>query len=153
MDEKFDQVIMTAVKTQEQGKELMEKLIAVAQPGAVYSEPYTSGDYTVITASEVAVGMGFGFGIGGGTGPQAPEEGTAGPIEIEMGEEQEFGGAGGGGGGGGFSQGRPVAVISIGPHGVRVEPVRDVTKIGLAFITAVGAMLLMFGRMLKSSRG
>ncbi len=149
----FDEVFTSAVKSQEQGKELMEKLMAVAQPGAVYSEPYTSGDYTVITASEVVVGMGFGFGIGGGSGPQEAEGESAVFGRADEGQGQEFSGAGGGGGGGGFSQGRPVAIISISSQGVRVEPVRDVTKIALAFITAAGAMMLMLGRMLKASRG
>lgn len=145
MDEKLDEVIATTVKGQEQGKELMEKLMAVAEPGSVYSQPYTSGDYTVITASEVSVGMGFGYGMGGGTAPEEAEEEAA-----DQGEGPS--GFGGGGGGGGFSQGRPVAVISISPHGVMVEPVRDATKIALAFFTTLGAMLLMLSRMLKASR-
>lgn len=154
MSKEFDDVIVTAVKSQEQGKELMEKLMAVAQPGAVYSEPFTSGDYTVITASEVSVGMGFGFGIGGGTGPAGMPEGeAAGSEEPEESQAGEVGGVGGGGGGGGFSMGRPVAVISISPHGVQVEPVRDATKLGLAFITALGGMLVMWGKMRKASRG
>jgi uncharacterized spore protein YtfJ len=129
MSEGFENMVVTAVKSQQQGQELMEKLIAVAQPGAVYGEPITSGDYTIITASEVSVSMGFGYGMGG----------------------RGFGG-GSGGGGGGFSMGRPVAVISIGPDGVRVEPVRDVTKIALAFLTAAGSMLMMMSRMRRASR-
>ena len=51
----------------------MGKLFAVAQPGAVYSEPVTVREHTVITASEVKVGMGFGFGMGGGTAPAETE--------------------------------------------------------------------------------
>lgn len=149
MDEKFDDIVVTAVKTQEQSKEVMEKLFDVAQPKAVYSEPVTAGDYTVITASEVSVGMGFGYGIGGGT---AAEEGEATSADESEGQGGEASGVGGGGGGGGFSMGRPVAVISIGPSGVRVEPVRDVTKIGLAFLTTAGAMLIMLGRMRRASR-
>jgi uncharacterized spore protein YtfJ len=55
--------------------------------------------------------------------------------------------AGGGGlGGGGGSHGRPVAVIVIGPNGVRVRPVVDVTKIGIAAVTTWLAMFLMFRR-------
>jgi uncharacterized spore protein YtfJ len=145
MAETYNEVIATSLKSQEQSVELMEKLLAVAQPGSVYSQPHTSGDYTVITASEVSVGMGFGFGTGGGSGPRS--EAGAG-----QGRGEEFAGMGGGGGGGGFSQGRPVAVISITPQGVRVEPVVDVTKVGLAFVTALGAMLLMYGRMFRASR-
>jgi hypothetical protein len=36
--------------------------------------------------------------------------------------------------------------------GLRIEPVVDVTKIGLAFFTTMGAMLLMLGRMRRASR-
>ncbi len=36
----------------------------------------------------------------------------------------------------------PVAVITIGADGVQVRPVVDVTKVGLALVTAVGAMLV-----------
>jgi uncharacterized spore protein YtfJ len=146
MNEEFDNMVIKAVKDQQQAQELLEKLVAVAQPGAVYGEPITSGDYTVITASEVSVGMGFGYGMGGGNAPEAAEDETANPGEPEN-QGEGARGFGGGGGGGGFSAGRPVAVISIGPDGVRVEPVRDATKIALAFLTAAGSMLMMRSRM------
>jgi uncharacterized spore protein YtfJ len=149
MSETFDDIAVTAVKTQEQSKEVVEKLFDVAQPEAVFSEPVTAGDYTVITASEVSVGMGFGYGIGGGTASEEGETPSTDELEAEGGEASGFGG---GGGGGGFSMGRPVAVISVGPGGVHVEPVRDVTKIGLALLTTAGAMLIMLGRMRKASR-
>jgi len=68
MSEEFNEVMVTAVKNQEQAAELVEKLFAVAQPSAVYGEPVTAEGHTVITASEVSVGMGFGYGIGGGSG-------------------------------------------------------------------------------------
>lgn len=152
MSEKFNEVVLTAVKNQEQAAELMEKLLAVAQPGAVYSEPVTVGERTVITASEVSASMGFGFGIGGGTGTE-PAEGEAVSEDEPQGEEGEARGFGGGGGGGGASMGRPVAVISIGPEGVQVEPVVDATKIALAVFTAAGGALIMLGKMLKASRG
>ena len=153
MKEGFDDIAATAVKTQKQSNELMEKLFEVAQPEAVYSEPVTAGDYTVITASEVSVGMGIGFGVGGGNASEeASDEGeTPGADDVEA-EGGEASGFGGGGGGCGFSMGRPVAVISVGPGGVYVEPVRDVTKIGLALLTTAGAMLIMLGRMRKASR-
>ena len=146
MEGQFDQVVLTAVKSQEQAMEVMDKLFAVAQPGAVFGKPVESGEYTVITAAEVKVGMGFGYGSGGGTGPAAEEE-TASEGEGEGAGAAAGTGYGGGGGGGGASGGRPVAVISIGPMGVRVEPVVDVTKLGLAFITALGSMLVMRNRM------
>jgi len=151
MNDKFNNVIVTAVKSQEQGVELMEKLLAVAQPSAVYSPPLVSGDYTLITASEVYAGMGFGFGIGGGTVPK-PAEGEAVSEEEPEGQEGQPSGVGGGGGGGGVSMGRPVAVISVGPEGVQVEPVVDATKVALAFFTMLGSMLFMLGRMRRASR-
>ncbi|MBS1252738.1 MAG: hypothetical protein MAG451_01780 [Anaerolineales bacterium] len=146
MSNELNPVVVSAVKTWEQGVELMEKLFAVTQPGAVFSEPITSEDYTVITASEVSVGMGFGYGMGGGTDTGSAE----GEATSESGPRDE---GGGGGGGGGMSSGRPVAVISIGPGGVRVEPVVDTAKIGVALFTTLGSMLMMLGKMRKASRG
>lgn len=152
MNDKFGNITITAVKSQEQGVALMEKLLATAQPSAVYSAPVTSGDYTIITASEVSVGLGFGYGIGGGVGPK-PSEGEA-TSKAEPQETQEqpsgFGGVGGGGGG---SMARPVAVICVGPEGVEIEPIVDASKIALAFFTTLGGMLIMLSRMRRASRG
>jgi len=130
---------------------VVEKLFAVAQPGVVFSEPVTVGEYTVITASEVKVGMGVGYGLGGGTGTAPAQDETTGENEPQQGAEGS--GAGGGGGGGGVSGGRPVAVISIGPKGVQVEPVIDSTKTALAFFTMMGSMFLMFSKMRRVSKG
>lgn len=134
----------TAVKTHEQGMEVLEKLLDVAQPEAVYGDPITAGDRTVITASETWAGLGFGFGVG--SGPQAQMgEGE----QAREGQPEES--VGGGGGGGGGSGARPVAVINISPEGVRIEPVLDVSKLGIAAIGALGGMLLMWGRMRRMS--
>ena len=66
----------------------------------------------------------------------------------------EQGNSGGGGiGGGGGASGRPVAIIIIGPDGVTVKPVFDITKIALAGITAWGAMLGVLRRVRKASKG
>ena len=116
----------------------------MARPEAVFSEPVVSGEYTVITASEVSVTMGVGFGGGGSLKPEESDSSAAAAPNLSE--------LGSGGGGGGFSLGRPVAVVSIGPAGVRVEPVVDVTKIGLAFITALGALFMMLGKMRRASR-
>jgi uncharacterized spore protein YtfJ len=150
MSDEFDKLAVTAVKSQEQAAGVVEKLFDVAKPGVIFGKPVVAEGYTVITASEVAVGMGFGFGGGLGTG--------AGQAEGEGGSEDESqdggngAGVGGGGGGGGASSGRPVAVISIGPEGVRVEPVVDPTKIALAFFTTLGSMLFMLSKMRKASQ-
>jgi uncharacterized spore protein YtfJ len=154
MSDKFENVVVTAVKNQQQGHALLEKLVAVAQPGAVYGAPVTAGEYTIITASEVSVNVGFGYGMGGGSGSAQPASGETTGEEKPQGKAGEDTGFGGGmgGGGGGFSAGRPVAIIVIGPSGLRVEPVVDPTKIALAFFTALGAMFFMFRRMSRRPR-
>ena len=104
MSDEFNELVVTPVKSQEQAAEVMDKLFAVAQPGAVFGEAVTAGEYTVITASEVKVGMGFGYGSGGGTGTGSQEpdaEGEDGPQGEEAGADY-----GTGGGGGGVSGGR-----------------------------------------------
>ncbi len=150
MSDKFENVVVTAAKNQEQGQALLEKLIAVAQPGTVYGAPVAVGDYTIITASEVTVNVGFAYGIGGGGGAQ-PASGETTGEEKPQGEAGDMG-YGGGGGGGGFSGGRPVAVVVVGPTGVHVEPVMDPTKIALAFFTTLGAMAFMARRMMRRPR-
>jgi len=146
MTDTFNAMAQDMDKYQEQSREWMDKLLAAAKPRAVYGEPITSGNYTVITASEVTAGGGFGYGFGGGSAPAS----APGPTP---GQEQEKVGGGGGIGGGGGSAGRPVATIIIGPEGVRVEPVIDATKIALAIFTTVGAMWMMLGRMRRMSKG
>jgi uncharacterized spore protein YtfJ len=148
MEESFDQFAAAAAKSQEQATRLFERLMEVAQPESVYSEPVTSGELTVITASEVTTGLGFGFGVGGGTGMNpASQEKSKEPGDMGQGS-----GSGGGGGGGGGSIARPVAVITISPQGVRVEPVVDATKLGLALFVTVGSMFMMLSRMWRMSR-
>jgi uncharacterized spore protein YtfJ len=149
MSEEFNEVMATAVKNQEQAAGLMEKLFAVAQPGAVYGEPVTAEGYTVITASEVSVGMGFGYGIGGGSGGSRCQQTES---EDECQDQGGESGIGVGGGGGGGSISRPVATITISQEGVRIDPIVDITKIGLAFFTTIGSMFFMLSKMRKASR-
>jgi uncharacterized spore protein YtfJ len=149
MGEEFNKIVATAVKNQEQAAELVEKLFSVARPEAVYGEPVTVGEHTVITASEVNVGMGFGFGLGGGPGGGGRRRRVS---EDKPQEGEGEAGMGGGGGGGGASAGRPVAVISVGPEGVQVEPVVDPTKIALAFFTTLGSMFFMLSKMRRAGR-
>ena len=132
----------SGLREQQQGLAVMERLIAVAEPGAIFGEPVIGGEYTVITASEVAIGLGFGYGGGGRTAPAADEQ--SGTVQRTVAN-----GYGGGAGGGGGASARPVAVISIGPDGVQVKPVIDQTKIMLALLTGAGAMLLMLRKMIK----
>lgn len=139
----FDGIVTQAVKNQEQAAEVMDSLFAVANAESVFREPVAAGDYTIITASEVSVGAGFGFGLGGGSGSESVE-GESVPMEG--------GGAGGGGGGGGASMGRPVAVISVGPDGVHVEPVVDPTKIALAFFTMLGSIFVLGSKIRQATK-
>jgi uncharacterized spore protein YtfJ len=123
--------------------DVLNRLFDVAKPSAAYSEPIQQGDYTVITASEVSVGMGLGQGFGSGTDERQPSQES--PTQRSNGE-------GGGGGGGGGSWSRPVAVISIGPGGVRVEPIVDVTKLGLAMFTMIGGAVFMLRKMQRAAK-
>lgn len=116
----------------------VDGLFDVARPEAVFAPPVTVDGRTVISAAELLVGM----GIGGGGGPSPAAEGQA-----------EGENAGMGAGGGGYAQSRPVAVIIIDGDGVRVEPVVDVTKLGLAAITVLGSMFFFLARMMRGSRG
>jgi uncharacterized spore protein YtfJ len=111
----------------------MEYFLDAASVDAVYGQPIENGDTLIVPSAEVLAVMGFGVGSGSGTGGKECEEDTG-------------SGRGSGGGGGGRVLSRPVAVIISSPEGVRVEPVVDVTKIGLAALTA-GAFV--FGTMLR----
>ncbi len=86
-----------------------------ASPSSIFSKPEKSGDNLIIVASAWERAGGFGFGGGGRVGADS----------------------GGGGGGGGASQGRPVAVIKVGPGGIDVKPVIDFTKVGITVLLGV----------------
>jgi uncharacterized spore protein YtfJ len=102
--------------------EMLSALVGPASPSAVFSEPQKVGEDLVFTAAAFERGGGFGFGGGEGTDSEGGESG---------------GGQGGGGGAG--AQGRPVAIIRVGPSGIDVRPVMDLTKIGITILgTLVG---------------
>lgn len=107
--------------------EMLAAFIGPAAPSAVFSEPQKVGDDLVFTASAFERGGGFGFGGGEDANP---ERGT------------RSGGQGGGGGGGG--QGRPVAVIRVGPGGIEVRPVMDLTKIGITILGTLVGLIAAF---------
>jgi hypothetical protein len=48
--------------------------------------------------------------------------------------------------------GRPVAIIAIGPSGVTVRPVVDVTKVAMAALTASAAVLGLRRAMRKAGK-
>jgi len=106
----------TLDRATERTVEALNAVFGEASPGTIFSIPEQVGDGLVITASAWDRAGGFGFGGGG-----------------------DDSGAGVGAGGGGASQGRPVAVIRIGPDGAVVTPVVDLTKITVtALIAAIG---------------
>jgi uncharacterized spore protein YtfJ len=118
-------------------QDTLDKFIATADVQVVYGEPILHGDTLIVPTAEILAGMGFGLGYGSGK------------SNAEDGEDI---GIGGGGGGGGRVLSRPVAVVIASPEGVRVEPVVDITKIGLAALTAAGFMFGMILRMTGSQR-
>jgi len=125
----------------------MERFLDTASVDLVYGEPVEHGDTLIIPTAEILAGLGFGVGyVRGGSGKGEGDEG-----EEEQGEEGGYG-EGGGGGGGGRTFARPVAIVVSSPEGVRIEPVVDMTKIALGFLTAAGFMTGMILRMLGPKR-
>jgi uncharacterized spore protein YtfJ len=135
----MDQAVSLMDKTREQAAAMLEKIFAAAQAGAVYGQPVSAEGYTVITAAEVTAGGGFGMGMGLGPGSK-PDAKPASTVDAAPPGGGQTGGGGGGGGGGG-SMGRPVAIIAIGPDGVTIRPVVDITKVALAGLTTWATML------------
>jgi uncharacterized spore protein YtfJ len=116
-----------------------DRLFDSARPEAAFAEPVTVDGRTVIAAAEVLIATGFGGG--GGSGPTPAPEGEAEATSEGMGA-----------GMGGFAQSRPVAVVIIDGDGVRVEPVVDATKLGIAALTVFGSMFFFLARMLGGSK-
>lgn len=129
MSENNGQLFVKTIENNEETTELIGKLFDVSNANAVLSDPISEGEYSTVVASELMVSMGAGFGSG--------------YSEVD---------GGGGGGGGGFSSARPVAAIEIGPNGVRVEPIVDVTKVGLAAIATIGGIILAWTRVLRIAK-
>jgi len=146
-----DEAVSLVDNAGEQALEMLEKIFAAAQPGAVFGQPVEAGGYTLITAAEVTSGGGFGVGMARGPAPkpdaQQPPPAEAAPAA----RKQSIGGSGLGGGGG--SMARPVAIIAVGPNGVTVRPVVDVTKVVLAALTASAAMLGLRRAVRKARKG
>jgi uncharacterized spore protein YtfJ len=134
-----DEAVSLIDRAAEQAGKMLEKIFAAAQPGAVFGQPVEAGSYTLITAAEVTSGGGFGVGMARGPAPK-PDAQQPPPAEAPGAARKQFIGGSGFGGGGG-SMGRPVAIIAVGPNGVTVRPVVDVTKVVLAALTGSAAML------------
>jgi uncharacterized spore protein YtfJ len=148
-DASLDEAVSLSDRAAEQAPKMLEKILAAAQPGAVFGQPVDAGGYTLITASEVTSGGGFGAGMGRGPASK-PDAKQAPPAETAQPAQRPIKGSGLGGGGG--SMGRPVAVIAVGPNGVTVRPIVDLTKIALAALTASAALLGMRRAMRRARR-
>ena len=152
MTDGYDHAIATTDKAHERAAEVLTELVSVAGADKVFSEPVVVGDRTVITAAEVHTGMGFGYGLA--TGIRGRErDATESEVKARVASwgrslrDRGKRGPGGGGGGGGQATGRPVAVVTIDPDGVHVQPVMDRTKIVVTALTALGAIGLTLIRL------
>lgn len=139
MNETIDELMKKVEQESQSRAQTLERLVASADASKVFSPPVTSGEYTVITAAEVAGGGGFGSGMGFGS---SRNRGAASSEKQEVTQEGATGeaipeGAGGGGGGGGGSTARPVAVIVIGPEGVDVRPIVDLRRVGITLVAGL----------------
>ena len=146
MNDAVNDVMESVRKESEARSEALHRLLSGADSAKVFGQPISSGDYTVIPAAEIAGGGGFGSGMGFGS-PRGRVSGAAGQSGGSESAGLQGGGAmaatiegaGGGGGGGGGAMGRPVAVVVIGPDGVEVKPVLDITKLAVTALGAFGA--------------
>jgi hypothetical protein len=103
------------------GAEQVSRAIERAASGEGAVGPTTTlGDQAVIPLLETYASGGFGGGAGGGV----------------------QGDGGGGGGGGGLGRSRTIAVAMVGPDGVKIRPVIDVTGLVLPAAGAVAALLI-----------
>jgi uncharacterized spore protein YtfJ len=114
--------------------ELGRELGQHATVDAVFGQPQVIGERTVIPVARLT----YGFGGGLGSGPQGRQRRAAPPTAPADGAAAEGFGFGGGGG----VRAEPVAVVEIGPRGLRVVPVVDANRlIGRVFATVFGFAL------------
>jgi uncharacterized spore protein YtfJ len=103
------------------GAEQVSRAIERAAGGEGAVGPTTTlGDQAVIPLLETYATGGFGGGAGGGPAGEG----------------------GGGGGGGGMGRSRTIAVAVVGPDGVKIRPVVDVTALALPAAGAIAALLM-----------
>src|SRR5262245_36596808 len=113
--------------------ETFARFDAAARAESTVGPPHRVGERMAIPLGEVWYGGGFGLGSGRGSGNQGQGSGT--------------------GGGGGFGgRVRPVAVVDVGPEGVRVRPGVDVTSLGLALIGIAMAIVPRLWRAREARR-
>ena len=147
MAENLNEIMDRVDRANQERLGVLEKLFSTARADSVFSAPVVQGGRTIITAAEVGTGGGFGSGIGMGR-PRGHRQMA---VEDSSADTQAEG-AGGGGGGGGGAMARPVAAIIIDSDGVTIQPILDMTKIVLALVAALGAMLAIYGHMFRGGR-
>jgi len=155
MAENLNEIMDRVDRANQERLGVLERLFSTARADSVFSAPVIQGGRTIITAAEVGTGGGFGsgMGFGSGTGMGWPRGHRQMPVEGSSADTQAEGaGGGGGGGGGGGAMARPVAAIIIDSEGVTIQPILDMTKIVLALVAALGAMLAIYGRMFRGGR-
>ena len=152
MIEGRDLAVQALDKAQERESEVLAELVAVASADKVFGSPVVAGDRTVIPAAEIQTGLGFGHGLVADDLSRKGESAETGAKVrvVSWGRNRRTGGPQGGGGGGGHASGRPVAVVTIDPTGVYVQPVIDRTKIALTALTALGAIGLTLIRLRRA---
>jgi uncharacterized spore protein YtfJ len=117
-------------------RNISDRLSTTSNVNAVFGEPKTVGNKTIIPVAAIGVG----FGAGGGEGKKA-KEGEENPSQE---------GAGGGGGGGGAA--KPLAVVEITEDSTKVIPVVDVTRIVVASLMFATAATLMITKLFDRKR-
>jgi uncharacterized spore protein YtfJ len=152
MTDTLSDALSLASQRDQQLTSSMEKIFEAAQASAVFTEPVVNGNYTVICACEVVAAGGFGSGLGVGVGTATGQTGEQ-AGEASQSQSQPTNGAGGGIGAGGFSRGRPIAAIVVGPDGVTIKPIIDVTSVALAGIGLWSGVVAIFRKRAKSRKG
>jgi len=115
---------------------LIRRIVDTAGPRAVFGEPVTAGERTVIPVARVAYGGGGGWG-----GPARPDDIE--PAEMAGDADQ--------GAGGGFGVGAtPVGYIELTPDGTRFHQIVNWVPlaVGAMLLSAFGALVVgsIFGR-------
>lgn len=111
-----------------------------ANVNAVFGEPVTVENRTVIPVARVA----YGFGMGIGHGTMAEEEVEEKTTEETV--EETVQGVGGGGGSGLLA--RPFAIVEVTPEVTRVKSIVDEQKLALAGVLLIGWIALCLARTL-----
>jgi len=107
---------------------LKENILGQASVKAIYGDPVSAHEKTVIPVAKIMYGYGAGAGTGG------------------VGDTRARGEGGGGGGGGAGVRAIPVGVIEVSAQQTRFVPISDQKKLGSVLLAGIGLGLLMAWR-------